>query len=180
MKIRDIFIIIALLLVLGVAVTMVVFINKSEATTADETTAAMITEKPEETSASTVATTAKVSDYELRESGAGYKTIDNTTYFFMTEVFPSEYVGGSINFSGDDFGDHNCIFRYSYDLKTFELCSSLSTLNQIGIGASYDRVYLSYCSVTGCSDPDAVLDVLESNVFGNESYYKVWYLGGIG
>lgn len=180
MKIRDIFIIIALLLVLGVAVTMVVFINKSEDANAGKTTAATTTVNPKETSASTVATTAKVSDYAIRESGAGYKTIDNTTYFFMTEVFPSEYVGGSINFSGDDFGDHNCIFRYSYDLKTFELCNSLSTPNQIAIGSSHDRVYLSYCSVTGCSDPDAVLDVLESNVFCNESYYKIWYLGGIG
>lgn len=114
----------------------------------------------------------------VRVGEAGYKTIEDVTYFFVKyQLLDTESQGVC---SGKDYGDYVCVFRYSYSLSGFNnITDGEFTLGRAG-SVYGEYVYVSYCSVQNCENPDAVLDDLNKNVFSNEKYYSVEIYSGLG
>lgn len=127
-----------------------------------------------------------------------YKTIDNVTYFYAAYEWASatsydDYEGPScVWYGAADYGTYSGVIRFSYDLQSFNLPSDMSgTVIPGDDGGHYQysfrnleakggKLYISYCSITNCSDPNGVLSDLIENVFNNKTYFSVIVTSSVG
>ncbi|MBQ8141066.1 MAG: hypothetical protein IJ038_05160 [Clostridia bacterium] len=166
---RDIIIAVVLLLVLSLGCVIFVAVD-NDILSGEETTAlAETTDGSGEASSS--ATTA--GDYSYVEVGSGgYKTIDGTTYFFVKYEIPDP-TNVNINFNIVDYGNYEAVLRYSYNLTNWYIVEEdVEGFAELPDTTS-EYLYVSYCAVTNCADPEAVLLDLRENVFTNDAYYSV-------
>lgn len=117
------------------------------------------------------------SAYAIRDGEPGYTTIDGVTFFYLKITYPHDAI--SVYVEGSDYGNYVNRFMMSFDKQNWQLCSYGSD-NKFSAYVSGNTVYVSYCSVTNCADPDAVLDDLIENVFGNNDYCSITVSNTIG
>ena len=121
--------------------------------------------------------------------GYFYKTIDDVTYFYAAyEWSPAtsydDYEGpSSVKYRVRDYGTYSGVIRFSYDLESFNLPEDMSGSLSVQDGyseygfrnleAKGGFLFVSYCSITNCSNPLVVLDDLEMNVFSDSYYFSI-------
>ena len=73
-------------------------------------------------------------------------------------------------------------FKVSYDGRTWTLLSELCDLDfpNFAIPTGVNSIYISYCTISDCEDPEAVLNELDLKVFNNKNYYNVYLSQAIG
>lgn len=150
------------------------------------------TATPQETTAAkTYATTYNsVGGVEFLPVGYFHKTIDGVTYFYAAyEWAPAsswaDYEGpSSVKYRVNDYGTYSGVIRFSYDLQFFNLPENMSgSISDDDNGwkeyafkdleAKGGKLYVSYCSITNCNNPDEVMSDLQANVFNDLSYFAI-------
>lgn len=177
MKIK--FILIAVAVILCTSLALSACVPKLDVSTSTSKTTNSENSQTTESAKDTEATTVKPAETDqwgnifAKEGAAGYKKIDNITYFYVAYDFPSVY--DNLQYSFNAYGSYEVIPRYSYNLTSWNLIvddvdEGVSTL---GRPSAPGMIYISYCSISNCSDPDSVLLDLKNNVFSNSAYYSV-------
>ena len=195
MKQNIILSIVALLLIAGAVVGMIALVKGIENTFSSiskDSEKVTDTEKvPADTSSgdssggsssSGSSGTTENSFYLNTDTMTGYHTISGVTYFFKkyTPIDGQNYIS-LYRQDIKSYGDFTVDVRYSYDAVSwfnFDWWGvSSGDLGQTSVG---NGIYVLYTSVSGCTNPDIILEDLNQNVFFEESVFKVSRVGAIG